>query len=268
MPTEQNQISEALAPTPAKRFGARAVLAAVALVVVTVPFGLLLLFVRAKWGPMLRFDNATRDSLHRYALAHHEFVTAMKTVSTLGTFPVYAAVFAIVILWLLRQRLRRLALFVAVAVVGSSLLNSVVKATVGRARPVLPDPVARARGQSFPSGHAQSAAVGYAVILLVFLPVLHGIWRRVAYAVSIAMVLAIGFSRVALGVHFVSDVLAGYLLGIAWVMALTAAFNLWRQDLGRRAVAPTEGLEPEHSQQLLPKLDEASPPRADVLEAQ
>jgi undecaprenyl-diphosphatase len=52
-------------------------------------------------------------------------------------------------------------------------------------------------------------------------------------AVSVVMVLAIGFSRVALGVHYVSDVLGGYALGAAWVAASAAAFNAWRRELGR-----------------------------------
>ena len=52
------------------------------------------------------------------------------------------------------------------------------------------------------------------------------------------MVLAIGFSRVALGVHYVSDVLAGYVLGAAWVLAMTAAFNGQVSPRGRGA-APT-----------------------------
>ena len=67
------------------------------------------------------------------------------------------------------------------------------------------DPVANATGPSFPSGHAQAAIVGYSVPLLVFLPALHGAWRKAALTLAIFMVVAIGFSRVALGVHFVSD---------------------------------------------------------------
>jgi undecaprenyl-diphosphatase len=117
---------------------------------------------------------------------------------------------------------------------------------VDRARPVLPDPVAHANGMSFPSGHAQAAVVAYSVLLLVFLPVLRGAWRSVVVSVAVLMVLAIGFSRVALGVHYVSDVVAGYVLGAAWVAAMTAAFNTWRADRGQRKTSPLEeGLEPE-----------------------
>jgi Membrane-associated phospholipid phosphatase len=132
------------------------------------------------------------------------------------------------------RRLPWLALFVLVTVVGSSLLNALVKTAVHRLRPVLTHPVAHEPGLSFPSGHAQAAIVGYAVLLLVFLPILHGAWRRVAVTFAVLMVLAIGFSRIALGVHYVSDVVGGYVLGAAWVAAMAAAFNVVGVNRERR----------------------------------
>jgi undecaprenyl-diphosphatase len=71
-------------------------------------------------------------------------------------------VLGLVVIWLLRRRLPRLALFVVITAAGSSLLNAVVKTAVHRLRPVLTDPVAHEPGLSFPSGHAQAAIVGYA----------------------------------------------------------------------------------------------------------
>ncbi|MDQ1619095.1 MAG: hypothetical protein QOE19_1664 [Actinomycetota bacterium] len=229
----------------------RALVAGVALVLVAVPFALLLFLVQDKWRPLARADAGARDDLHSYAVGHGPFVTAMNTLSTLGSAPVYIAVFAVVVGWLLWRRLPRLALFVVVTVAGSSLLNQVVKVAVDRSRPVLPDPVAHANGMSFPSGHAQSAVVAYSVLLLVFLPVLRGTWRPTAVAVAVLMVLGIGFSRVALGVHYVSDVLAGYVLGGAWVLAMAAAFNAWRVERGKPKASLDEGLEPEAA----PRLD-------------
>ncbi len=221
----------------AARFGFRALLALVALALVAVPFALLLFLVQGKWDPLFDADTGARDSLHGYAVAHRTFVGAMKTLSTIGSAPVYIAVFAAIAGWLLWRRRRRLALFVVVTLIGSSLLNALAKLMVHRARPVLPDPVAHQSGLSFPSGHAQGAMVAYAVLLLIFLPRLHGAWRVVAIAVAVAMVVAIGFSRIALGVHFVSDVLAGYVLGAAWVAAMVASFDLWRRDAARERAA-------------------------------
>jgi undecaprenyl-diphosphatase len=219
---------------PAARFGARAVLAALALALVTIPFALLLFLVETRWRPLLRVDDGARDDLHGYARGHDEFVAVMKALSTIGSAPVYWVVFTLIVLWLARRGRRKTAVFVAATMLGSAGLNALVKAAVHRARPVLPDPVAHANGLSFPSGHAQSAVVAFGLLLLLALPDLRGVRRGVAIAVAAAMVLAIGFSRVALGVHFVSDVLAGYVLGAAWLAAMTAVFNQWRRESGSR----------------------------------
>jgi undecaprenyl-diphosphatase len=229
------------------RFGARALVAGVALLLAAVPFSLLLFLVQDKWRPLLRVDGGARDSLHGYAVRHDAFVGVMKVLSTVGSAPVYIVVFAAIAAWLAWRRLPRLAAFVLVTLIGGSVLNAVVKVAVDRSRPVLPDPVAHANGMSFPSGHAQSAVVAFSVLLLVFVPVLRGAWRWVAVSVAVLMVIGIGFSRVALGVHFVSDVLAGYALGAAWVAAMAAAFSAWRRDRGHGAVDPTRGLEPEQA---------------------
>jgi undecaprenyl-diphosphatase len=218
---------------PDARFGARALAAALALILAVVPFALLLFLVQDKWSPLLRVDDGARDDLHAVAVRHDGFVDAMKALSTIGSAGTYWVIFTAVAAWLLWRGLPRLAVFVAVTVFGSSMLNLAVKEAVARARPVLDDPVAHANGLSFPSGHAQGAMVGYATLLLVFWPLMSGLGRRLAVAGAVLMVLAIGFSRVALGVHYVSDVLAGYVLGAAWVAAMAAAFNTWRRELGR-----------------------------------
>jgi len=216
-------------------FGVRGILAGLALVLVAVPFGLLLFLVEGKWPPLMEVDDGARDGLHAVALQHRWFVVAMETLSTVGRWWVYLPVCAVVAGWLLWRRQIRLAVFVAVTVGISPAINDLVKAVVHRTRPVLADPVAHENGASFPSGHAQAAVVGYAVLLLVFLPILHGALRRVAIGVAVVMVLGIGLSRVALGVHYVSDVLAGYVLGAAWVAAMIASFDVWRRKDGSAA---------------------------------
>jgi undecaprenyl-diphosphatase len=221
------------------------VFAGAALLLVAVPFGLLLFLVEDSWRPLVRIDGGARDDLHAVALRHDGLVSALKVLSTIGSAAVYIPLFAAVAAWLAwSQRLPRLAAFVVVTMTGSTLLNALVKLAVDRARPVLDDPVAHAAGMSFPSGHAQSAMVAASVLLLVFLPLLRGAWRWVAVVAAVVYVLAIGFARVTLGVHYVSDVLAGYVLGAAWVAAMIAAFNAWRRERGRPAADPAEGLEP------------------------
>jgi undecaprenyl-diphosphatase len=204
----------------------RALVAWVALALVAVPFGLLLLLVRGSWPPLLALDDGVRDGLHTYAVGHPAFVTGMKAISVVGSTAVLFPVFAVVTVALLWRRRVRLAIFVLVAIGGDVLLNSAVKALVARARPVLPDPVEHAAGYSFPSGHAQAAAVTYLVLLLLVLPVARGALRAASVVVAVLMVAAIGFSRLALGVHFLTDVTAGYLLGAAWVTVLVTLFRV------------------------------------------
>ncbi|NKE63167.1 phosphatase PAP2 family protein [Lentzea sp. PSKA42] len=216
------------------RFGIRSVLALVALTIVAVPFGLLLLLVRARWTPLLSVDDGVRDELYRYTAQRPAFATAMKMLSTAGSAPVYLTVFALVAAWLLYRRHPRPAAFAVVTVTGSPVLNSLVKRAVQRARPVVADPVTTATGLSFPSGHAQSAVVTYATLLLLFWSVMRSVWRRVAVTVAAVMVLGIGLSRVALSVHYVSDVFAGYALGLAWVVVMIAMFGAWRRELRPR----------------------------------
>jgi membrane-associated phospholipid phosphatase len=244
MPTAP-EASEPLAVTPTTRFGARAILAAAALALVAVPGALTLLLIEDKWAPLLRADNGARDRLHDFAVTHTGFVAAMRLISDSGSALTWQIVLGVVVAWLLWRRLPRLALFVVITAAGSSLLNTLVKTSVHRLRPVLSHPVAHEPGASFPSGHAQAAIVGYAVLLLVFLPILHGLWRRVAVTLAVLMILTIGFSRIALGVHYLSDVLGGYLLGAAWVAAMAAAFNAMRIESGRAPADVSGGLESE-----------------------
>jgi membrane-associated phospholipid phosphatase len=241
----------------------RLVLVGAALAAVAVPFVLLLVLVEDRWAPLAEADRSARDALHQYALAHPAFVAAMRFFSDSGSALAWQIALGLVALWLLWRRLWRLAAFVVVTGVGSSLLNTAVKAAVNRPRPLVDHPLLHVPGASFPSGHAQAAVTGYAVLLLVFLPVLTPRWRKVAVVVAAAMVLAIGFSRVALAAHFVSDVVAGFILGGAWTAAMTALFSAWRLQRGRPEVQPSQGLAPEQSARLDPTRRPAGPTPSD-----
>ena len=223
-----------------------------ALAAVAVPFVLLLVLVEDKWEPLAEADQGARDSLHQYAVTHAGFVTVMRFFSDSGSSLAWQIALGLVTVWLLWRRLWRLAAFVAVTGTGSSFLNTAVKAAVNRPRPLVNHPLVHLPGASFPSGHAQAAATGYGVLLLVFLPVMAPRWRKVAIGVAAFMVVAICFSRVALAAHFVSDVVAGVILGAAWTAAMTALFSAWRVQRGQPKVQPTQGLAPEHSARLDP----------------
>jgi undecaprenyl-diphosphatase len=225
---EVNDVEERQAD---RRFGARAVLAFIAVGLVGVPFAILTVLVTSKSNALSRVDDATTNALHAYAVDHQTFTDTMKLISTvaspLGWWIVLTPLFG----WLLIARRFRLAAFVAVTAIGSSLLNLLIKTVVDRARPHLVDPVAAATGTSFPSGHTQSATVGFAILLVVFLPLVPRSARILLWVAGAICVALIGFSRIALGVHYLSDVVGALVIGSAWAIAMTAAFSAWRREL-------------------------------------
>jgi membrane-associated phospholipid phosphatase len=238
--------------TAVRRFGSRALVVFGVAFVAAVLFAMVVSLVVASSPTVLRIDRTTADELHEFAVSHRGWTTTMKIISDVGSPVAWWIILGAVVGWLLYRHLRRLAVFVVVTAAGSSLLNGLIKTAVGRARPHLTDPVAIAAGKSFPSGHAQSALVGYGLLLLVFLPVIPRRGRPWAIAAASLTVLAIGFSRIALGVHYLSDVVGAYLVGTVWLLGLAAAFRAWRRDEGHPAAPIGDGLEPEDSSQLKP----------------
>jgi undecaprenyl-diphosphatase len=119
------------------------------------------------------------------------------------------------ILWFLRRRWQGVYLFVAVG--GASALNYIIKPLVGRDRPQLWLSPTPETSFSFPSGHSNaSMALGLALILLAW-PTR---WRWPVLALSVIFIALIGFSRLYLGVHYPSDVLAGWTLAAVWSVGL------------------------------------------------
>ncbi len=207
--------------------------------VILVPFFGLLFLVEDRWGPLAQADQGARDALHQFGLGEPTFVAVMRFLSDSGSALAWQVVTVVVAIYLLFRRLWRLAAFTVVTIAVSSLLNTAVKALVHRDRPMVTEPFVNEPGASFPSGHSQAAVVGYGVLLLLLLPALTHTWRRVAVIVAAVMILGIGFSRVALAAHFVSDVVAGLALGAVWLGLMTALFRPWRNlDEVRAAVKP------------------------------
>ena len=90
-------------------------------------------------------------------------------------------------------------------------------------------PIAHGTGNSFPSGHSLGSIVCYGAMLLVFLPAARGRWRPAFIAVIATLIALIGISRILLGVHYLSDVVGAWALGITWLGVTAFAFELTRQ---------------------------------------
>ncbi|MFN2626311.1 MAG: phosphatase PAP2 family protein, partial [Mycobacteriales bacterium] len=202
-------------------------------------------------GRLVRADTALADALHRRTCTSPTIVDVAQGVSIIGSPPVLYVVVGTAALWCALRRLGRLAVFLVATCLLGGVVDTVVKVVVDRARPALEGCHVVAHGKSFPSGHAMSSTVAYGALLLVFLPLLAPRLRPWAISAAVALVLLIGLARQALGVHYLSDVLGGYVLGLAWLALATAAFEIWRSDRGSRRSHPlAEGLEPEDQRQL------------------
>lgn len=229
---------------PAERYGLRLTLLAVAALLVAVPFGLLLQQVVTE-GPLTRLDNSLARQLHASTQDNRGLEVSLEVISFLGKPVFLAVVIAATTLWLYRRGSRRLAVYVAATTASGAVVVSTLKLLVGRPRPQVGESLTAAFGNSFPSGHSMSSTIAYGALLLAFMPAIPRRLRAVAVASVALLVVAIGISRLALAVHFLSDVVAGYVLGTAWLLGATAVFGIWREERGRPEVNLSEGVEPE-----------------------
>ncbi|MEU7907664.1 phosphatase PAP2 family protein [Actinoplanes sp. NPDC049118] len=221
------------------KLGLRLTTAATLAFLALVPFALLAALVAGGWTPLHHLDMTVTGALHDWALSHPGWTRATVWWTTiLSPNPLRLAALILVI-WLVRRRARPLAIWVATTMVVGGVLGALLKLLVGRIRPELLDPVASAPGLAFPSGHALNATLAAAVFVLVLLPVARGGRRWLLWGAAIAVAVLTGLSRIVLGVHWTSDVVAGWLLGVAVVAATAAAFT----RLGPATVIE-EGLDP------------------------
>jgi undecaprenyl-diphosphatase len=193
------------------------------LVSLLVLFGVLLILVATEWGPLHRLDLSVATNLHDIALDHPGQVDFWRWTSRVLHPDVerVAAAVAAIALWFRRRR--DAALFIVVVMLAEAVLNSGVKLAVGRDRPVFTDPVAHAAGQSFPSGHALGAFVAFGLLVLL----VPRRWKLAASVVGALAVSLVSYSRLALGVHYLSDVVGGWLLGAALLVVAVAAKLRW-----------------------------------------
>ena len=195
-------------------------------------FVVLLALVANHWSPLDTVDNQTVVAAHRAALGNGWLRTASLIVSDVGS-PIgvdVAAAIAVVVFLLLRQLPAAVA--VLVARLGELGTETVVKALVGRPRPVFVDQIATAGGSAFPSGHTAGSAALYGVLVLICAPMLARRSRLLITCAATVFVLAVGVSRVVLGVHYPSDVVGGLALGVAWA-TVPLGISYLRRSPGR-----------------------------------
>ncbi|WP_408587332.1 phosphatase PAP2 family protein [Novosphingobium sp.] len=151
---------------------------------------------------------------------------AVRDLTSLGGVLLRNLVAAGALAALLFLRLRREAVVLAATVAGGWIVNTLVKLAVGRPRPLIVPHLTEAGGQSFPSGHSFNSAVVYIAIALAFASMSpRRSVRWTVIGVAVALSLAVAFTRVWLGVHFPSDVAAGWFGGAGWAFLASALLH-------------------------------------------
>lgn len=190
--------------------------------------GLLLLLVASHWGPLARLDQGWVDSLHGYALDHPGWTASMQAAADIGSTVTMRVLLGLVAIRLWVTGARTLGGWAAALMLTGWLASWLAKTAIGRERPEFAAEVAQADGYSFPSGHAFASAITCAALLVLLWPRAHRVGRAVACTAAALTVITIGWTRIALAVHWPSDVLAGWLSGALVVGLVTLAVELRR----------------------------------------
>jgi membrane-associated phospholipid phosphatase len=165
----------------------------------------------------------------------------MLEVTSLGNGAVLVMLVAVasVFLWLTKHHWSVYILLVGV--IGGQILNNALKVAFARPRPSIVDAIDQVSSQSFPSGHAMAAIIAYGSVgyLVARLEPTRRL-RRATWTLVVLMVIGIGGSRVYLGVHYPSDVLAGFLAGLAWLLFVASSVTAVRFFAPRRPETEVE----------------------------
>lgn len=200
----------------------------IALLVGALPFIALLGLVVTRWAPLDSLDQSVAQGLNDVLSSKPIHVRVLEIASELGGGATASFAFTVAAVWLVLRREPRRALYLASTGLGLAVLVPVSKALVGRPRPdVLLPVVDIPTNPSFPSGHAMSSLVTWGALTLVALPMVRRRSQWLMVLTTGAVVMVVGFTRLALGVHFVTDVVAGWALGATWLGITYAAFHRW-----------------------------------------
>jgi membrane-associated phospholipid phosphatase len=189
-------------------------------------------------GPLVRFDRSTADTLHTYASGASDLTNSLHIVGILGSLEALALVSLLVAVVLLVQRCWSSLAAWLVAVLGGEALNLLLKDLFARPRPHFERPLLVETSYSFPSGQAMESLVVYGMLAYFAVLTFSGRGKRAGSVGGAAvLVILIGFSRVYLGAHYVSDVIGGFAAGGAW---LSAVITGW-ETIRRRDMASQRG---------------------------
>lgn len=196
------------------------------------------LFLPQSVVTVLALANPFSSADHGVATWFHErltpaFASVLRAFTDFGSGEWIGIVLAALVLFLAWKRWWLSLITLIVAVPGGMLLNEWLKVLVHRDRPFVDSPFVDWSGYSFASGHTIGATLLYGQLLLFILPVLKARhWRLLCIFSAVSLVVVVGFSRIALGAHFLTDVIAAIIFGIIWLMLCMVV----RRPMQRRVV--------------------------------
>jgi undecaprenyl-diphosphatase len=165
------------------------------------------------------------------------FVSVLRAFTEFGSSEWIGVILFVIVLFFAWKRWWLSLVTLVIAVPGGMLLNEWVKILVHRQRPFVDGPFVDWSGYSFASGHTIGATLLYGQLLLFILPALKARhWRLLCIFSGISLVFLVGFSRIALGAHFLTDVLAAIFFGIIWLGLCMAAGKPLRRRAWRSPV--------------------------------
>ena len=221
-----------------RRRALRAVPAAVvSTVVCLVVLALLGSGVRTDFHPQMELDAEVSEALYAGDRRAGTLDGLLEVLTAPGLSWVRFLVFLPVLVLLLRRRSWWTAAWLVTAVVLVAPLTGLLKDYFGRVRPDFAEGGARYDSLSFPSGHSSGIATLVTVALILAWPLLAARARRWALVVGIFLVLLVGLTRMWLGVHFLSDVVGGWALGVGWALFTALVFGAFAE--GRASLRPT-----------------------------
>jgi len=183
-------------------------------------------------GETRHFDEATRAAVHQ--LASPALTAIMRGLSFIGsTISLTIATIAVVVRFAMQKRGREAKLF-AITMIGAALLNLTLKLTFKRARPVPFFNLTAPETYSFPSGHSLMSCCFFgALAAIVTARIKRKRLRVIVWMLASVMFLSIGFSRIYLGVHHTTDVIAGFVAALIWILIIRFAEMQVRRRRGR-----------------------------------
>ena len=209
-------------------------------------------------NPLVGTDHQVAGWFHAHLT--HTFVSVLRAFTEFGSSEWIGVILFFAVLFFIWKRWWPSLVTLIVAVPGGMMLNELVKQLVHRHRPFVDGPFVDWSGYSFASGHTIGATLLYGQLALFILPAMKARhWRRLTIFSAALLITLVGFSRIALGAHFLTDVLAAIVFGILWL-----AFCLIAGKPLRRSVVLTPDVSLV-SEPVLARVEETQQPARSLL---